>query len=529
MRSALFLVSLLIVAGTGCVSPSDLFKRNAELKAQGYYMAEFEFKMEAALFHLNNGDYWKAYSTLRRAKAEMESLDGLVKVPTGGGDDQRIEFLLSRQREDTGAFMDSNYPFFTYIGPTGNVLDELQRLSRKTGKPIHLRHPLRFLDAIDTPDKLRAYLGTLLYIQERWADRFGGPAPYVVGVSEYTGVTIERMESIGGHAFAQEWKDALSDFFRDTQDPETGFWGARIGDKDHWRQAIDIDSTAHILKHFLTDRGEAKDRRYPLRHADKIAQHLLSDLALPIPDGKTEQHEWNLRQAHAVKIIVRFLWPSLSLAQRRQILTDMPTWLERRFAMFRPEKGGFVVDSASLIPDIDATSTALTFLCDSGYIPGTWRRGRVRAEALAAAPSPMLVTVPRWQEAALPAAPGVNSFRVYRNELPPDESLDETNLARIVYPQTTPIPDVMDLRQGISRYANAVGGEFGNWTSKASLKEEPLEIDRPVKPVPVQVGAVDLAAVAAEDPATHRLFVVGYDRFQVPIFRSEFRRAETNP
>jgi hypothetical protein len=118
---------------------------------------------------------------------------------------------------------------------------------------------------------------------------------------------------------------------------------------------------------------------------------------------------------------------------------------------------------------------------------------------------------------------------VYRNELPPDESLDETNLARIVYPQTTPIPDVMDLRQGISRYANAVGGEFGNWTSKASLKEEPLEIDRPVKPVPVQVGAVDLAAVAAEDPATHRLFVVGYDRFQVPIFRSEFRRAETNP
>jgi hypothetical protein len=30
-----------------------LFKRNAELKAQGYYMGEFEFKMVAVIYYLN--------------------------------------------------------------------------------------------------------------------------------------------------------------------------------------------------------------------------------------------------------------------------------------------------------------------------------------------------------------------------------------------------------------------------------------------------------------------------------------------
>jgi hypothetical protein len=526
-RASLLLAALLALPC--CVSPSGLFKRNAELKAQGYYMAEFEFKMEAALFHLNNGDYWKAYSTLRRVKREMESLEGLVKAPVGASDEARIEFLLSRQRPDTGSFMDADYPFFTYIGPTGNILDELQRLSEKTGKPVHLRHPLRFLDQIDTPEKLRRYFETLLYIQEKWADRFGGPAPYVVGISEYTGVSIDRMEAIGGYKFSQEWKDALSDFFWTTQDPATGFWGARIGDKDHWRQSIDIDSTSHILKHFLNERGEAKDSHFPLRYGDKILRHLLSDLALPIPEGKTEQHEWNLRQTHAVKIIVRFLWPSLAKAERQQILLHLPRWLEQRFTMYRPTQGGFAVDGQSQVPDIDATTTSLTFLSDSGYIPGTWRRERLRGQALADVPPLVSFPVSRWQEGTVPLNPAVNSLRVYRNQLPANESLDDTDLARIVYPKKSPIPDVMDLRQGLARYANAAGGEFGNWTSKAGLKDEPLALDKPVKSVPVQIGAVDLAAIAADDASTQRLFVVGYDRFQVPVSRSEFHLAEITP
>ena len=43
-----------------------LFKRDAELKAKGYYMGEFEFKMVDSQYYLNEGHYLDAYRTLRR-------------------------------------------------------------------------------------------------------------------------------------------------------------------------------------------------------------------------------------------------------------------------------------------------------------------------------------------------------------------------------------------------------------------------------------------------------------------------------
>ncbi len=49
------LCALLLAAGLTIRSTVDsvprLFRRNAELKAQGYYMGEFEFKMLASQYH----------------------------------------------------------------------------------------------------------------------------------------------------------------------------------------------------------------------------------------------------------------------------------------------------------------------------------------------------------------------------------------------------------------------------------------------------------------------------------------------
>ncbi len=520
----LLALGLAAVASLGYVSPSQLFKRNAELKAEGYFMAEFEFKMMAALYYLNDGSYWKAYRTLRRIKRELESREGLVKAPKNANPDERIAFLLARQYPANGAFMDPDYPLFTTIGPTSNVLGELSRLSTTTGRPIRVRHPLRFLDQIKTPSQLRAFMSSLLYFKERWAERFGGPSPYVVA-TDLTGETIGHIETIGGYPLSPEWKDALSRWYYETQDPVTGFWGARIGDKDHWRQAHDIDSTSHILKHFLTDEGQARDAKYPLRYAETLADNLLKDVDGPIPEGAPAQHEWSLRQAHAAKIIVRLLWPSLSPALRARALAAMPRWLETRFAMYRPEAGGFAVASTSPNADVDATSTALMFLTDTGYVPGTWRRERTRGPALATAPKLVRTTLARWDEACLPADLDVNSVRGY-SELPEPESWDDSHLVRIVYPHETPILDVMHLRQGLARYVGATGGEFGNWSSKESLKDGPLALKQPVNPVMATTGPLALQEIAGANPRAKRFFVVGLDRFQVPVFRYEFARAE---
>jgi len=116
-------LAVLLIAAAGATfsivhmvkSPPRLFRRNAELKAEGYYMAEFEFKMEAALYHLNEGAYWSAYRTLERINDEMQTPEGLPRIPRDASPEGLTAFMLQRQNPETGAFMDSWYPFFTYI------------------------------------------------------------------------------------------------------------------------------------------------------------------------------------------------------------------------------------------------------------------------------------------------------------------------------------------------------------------------------------------------------------------------------
>ena len=104
-------------------SVPHLFRRNAELKAQGYYMGEFEFKMVAVQYYLNADRYLTAFTTLRRIRREMETTEGLFKMPEAASPGQMMDFLLDRQDPSTGAFMDPRYPYFTYIGPTLNAVE----------------------------------------------------------------------------------------------------------------------------------------------------------------------------------------------------------------------------------------------------------------------------------------------------------------------------------------------------------------------------------------------------------------------
>ncbi|MBT4137001.1 MAG: hypothetical protein HOE48_03750, partial [Candidatus Latescibacteria bacterium] len=279
-RILLFLVLALAISGIGAglmvratiKSVPTLFERNAELKAQGYYMGEFEFKMLGVIYHLNEGDYLKAYITLRRIITEMETTEGLLKMPQGGSAEERMAFLLNRQDPSTGAFMDPRYPIFTYIGPTINMVDVLDDLSQQTGRPLKLKYPLYFLEEIRPPKQLRVYLESLLYINESWAG-MGGPGPYGAGASEMA--AFGGLERRGLYSFSEEWKNTLRRWFYETQDPNTGYWGVRIGTPSNWRQNLDPNSTYHIIKFVVDEWGENRDPKYPLRYAATLAHSIL--------------------------------------------------------------------------------------------------------------------------------------------------------------------------------------------------------------------------------------------------------------
>ncbi len=512
------LAAALYVRATVKSVPS-LFRRNAELKAQGYYMGEFEFKMLAVQYDLNAGRYLKAFTTLRRIRREMETTQGLVKMPQGASPGRMMDFLLDRQDPTTGAFMDPRYPYFTCLAPTLNAVEALENLARQTGRPLKLKYPLRFLDRIRTPENLRTFLDAHLYLQETWA-RLGGPGPYVAS-SEIA--SFDQLEQAGLYGFSGAWKDALRRWFYETQDPATGFWGTRIGSPAKWRQNMDANSTYHVLKLVLTRRGENQSEKYPLRYAGELARNLLKILDKPVPDNAAAQHSWSLEQSQGAETVTR-LWSRLPEPDRALARAAMQTFLARRYRFFRPGEGGFSLYTSSAHADVDGTSNALGLLRATGSLPGTWERDRLWGKALAAAPAVVSKKLHQWEEAALPAEIHANSLRVYENRLPAGDAFDDAGLVEIVYPRTPRVLDVMDLRRHVASFISTGGEAFGNWTLKQNLGER-LGLQHSANPVPVVQGGLDLARIARARDGVRRFCVVGYDVFQVPVFRVEFSLA----
>lgn len=524
-RILIIVILALVIASIGAglmvratiKSVPALFERNAELKAQGYYMGAFEFKMLGVVYYLNEGDYLKAYTTLRRIITEMKTTEGLLKMPQGGSAEERMAFLLDRQDPTTGAFMDPQYPIFTYIGPTLNIVDVLDDLSQQIGRPLKLKYPFHFLDEIQTPQQLRAYLDPLLYINESWAD-MGGPGPYGAGASEMA--AFGGLEQRGLYSFSEAWKNTLRQWFYQTQDPNTGYWGVRIGTPSNWRQNLDPNSTYHIIKFVVDEWGENRDPKYPLRYAATLAHSILKSLTAPIPRDPTEQHAWGLDQSQGARMITRRLWPHLSDSEKEQVRTAMQTWLTERYRLFRPTSGGFAIHTSDTQSDVDGTSTALLLLRATGSLLGTQERERLWGHI---APAKQVRTeIHNWKDVSLPTSAQVNSVRIYKNTPPTDNTYDDTHLEQIIYPKDTPILDVMDLRQNIDKFIASDGQALGNWVAKESLRDKALDLRRKIKTVPVSQGALNLGQIGKNHPDAKRFYVIGYDLFQVPCFRMEF-------
>lgn len=500
-----------------------LFRRNAELKAQGYYMAEFEFKMLAVQHHLNRGSYLEAYRTLRRIEREMKDPSGLVKVPEKAAPSERMAFLRERQDPETGAFMDPRYPLFTYFAPTANAVDNLTELALQTGQPLKLKHPLRFLERLRRPDQLRDYLDSLLYLRG-WCARMPGPGPYGPGVSEL--VYFDDLERAGVCDLSEEWETTLRQWLQETQDPATGFWGARIGSPDHWRQKPDIPSTFHILHLVLDEQGGNRDPRFPLRYADKLARSILAGIGTPLPGNSSEQHDWGLSQTQGAKALTRLLWPHLGEPEREAIRRAFLKLLSESYRLYRPETGGFAYYTSDARADLDGTGLALGLLKAAGALPGTQERERLWSQALAQAPTPRLVQVQRWTEAALPADDRVRSIRIYVDQPPSGDACDDSHLVHIVYPDPSASCDIMDLRQRIMGSLASSGQAFGNWTSKDSLGRYPLDLQRAIKPIPVSSGNLDWAELGAAHPKATRFHAIGYDVAQVPVVVTRFEKVQ---
>jgi hypothetical protein len=512
-----------VIAGAGIVgyqayqtfrSVPYLFRRNAELKADGYYMAEFEFRMLGVVKKLSDGNYLDAYSTLHQLRQQMESGDGLVKMPADTSAKARYEFLLSRQDPTTGAFMSPDYLAFTFVAPTLNVIEALDGLAKEIGEPLRLRYPLRFLDAIATPESLRAYLDAHLYTARFWAEHLPGPGFYGPGISELA--YVDLFEMTGTYRFTPAWHAAFRDWLDATQDPESGMWGARMGTPSAFETKHDANSTYHILHYLLTDDGTDRDPAHPLRHADALARSLMAAVTAPMPAGEDEQHAWSLEQAQATQLLTRRLWAHLDKAERAAVRSALEVALTERYRLLDEAKGGFSIYLGSAA-DVDGTTTALGFIEATGSLPGTPDRARLWGET--GTPPVDTVNIASPAVIELPDDPAINSFHLYAGSALTVADLDIGQPIAVLYPPGKgAVRDVIDLKQSVERFLTGAGASFGNWSTADSIRSSALHPDSAAPTVPVlRVGHTPGDAIGDIGKGASDLLLVGYDVFQRPV------------
>jgi len=500
-------------------SISDMFQLNGQLQAEGYYTGEFEFKMLACAYYLDHGNYVTAFSRLSQLREQMETRQGLIKVPQFTDKKAEMEFYLSLQNPKTGAFMDDSYPAILYYEPSENVIDHLEELAEATGQPLHLRYPMRFMDQFDTPEELTACLDDLATVG--WVGAKLPKTPYVMATQF---CSSEKFEDLGGYKLSPEWKEAVLKWFSDNQDPVTGTWGPRDRYTGKLIGSGDINVTYRIIKLFVDEQGKNRQAAFPLRHKREMFQTIMGQIAMPMPadSSAAEIHDWNLSRTQGAKTLTHILWQEATPEDRKKAQTVMEQLVRNRFEKFyRAEEGGFVYYPDSQHATLDGTGSAIYLLDNLGAMSEEKRNSLwgTPAQTMTDLGSKKISELAQDDLDSLNTA-SINSIRVYRSM--PQPGLDASILC-VMYPRKTSVLDMSDLLPRVTRWLESTPQSMGNWTSRDSVYQE---LGGKVLPaVEVYQGDKGLKPLNNMLGENQELVLVGFDVLQVPRAAITFKLA----
>lgn len=497
----------------------ETLRLNGELKSEGYYMGDFEFKMLGFAYYLDRGQYVTAYSGLTQLHKELGSREGLIRIPEFANKNEEMEFFLSLQNPRTGAFMNDSYPLFTYIGPTLNVVDHLELLANETGKPLQLKYPLKFLDQINTEEKLTAFLDDLSTVG--WiGSKFKTPYIEAAELTYYP----EKMEQYKLYTFSPEWKHALFKWFYENQDSKTGFWGPKLRNNGQLINSGDLGATFHIVKLFVDDNGKNRSPEFPLRYKKEMFANLLQKLSEPMPAEAdlAELHDWSLTRSQGLKLLTNVLWSDASPADKNKAKKLMENIIKIKFEKFYVQRdGGFSLYPGSEHADLDGTGGVLSLFDIIGAFSSK------RQELLWGLPNETTVDLGVYEVSELKEndftyikdLQDINSIRLYRNDSSPNNT--KFSVIGIVYPRETQVMDIRDLMPKVIHFVNTTSQSYGNWASKEQIMQG-MDISD-AQPVPVSKGDIPFELANKVLKSEGELVIVGLDVLQVPRYKIIFR------
>jgi hypothetical protein len=227
-------------------------------------------------------------------------------------------------------------------------------LSSKGAPP---QYPLTFLDRINSPDKLTAQLDADLRNDFTRSGIFN---------REETDETFSALARLlyahkrTGYVFDPGLDEALREFVARWQNPETGFWGQWLIDRQGrtWKMD-DMAMTFHVVSDLQGD----------VEHKDLIAKRLLQLDRVNFPAGiRFNGHYENHLNMDVVKIF-RMTWPALDESTRQQARAEISRMLDWCLTQSLQPDGSFKVSELDDTTG-DAYSYGVSFLTEAGYFRG---------------------------------------------------------------------------------------------------------------------------------------------------------------
>lgn len=215
------------------------------------------------------------------------------------------------QVEADGSFDHCSEAWFLKLDST---IEEVEYRTER-GQPVQF--PLKLLDRVNTPEKLRAYLDSLLISDVR---KTGIDQRYELNIAI---TAIERF--IVGHVkhnypFPSELKQALFDYQdQHWQDPKTGYFGGwyRLPDGSI-RKTADLSVTFHIASY----------RRDNLKRIPEMVRTTIAFKDLEYPFGWRQEGQPSNHHNDDVARLFRIGWPQMDGAQRQLACGEMRAMMD---------------------------------------------------------------------------------------------------------------------------------------------------------------------------------------------------------
>jgi hypothetical protein len=218
-------------------------------------------------------------------------------------------------------------------------------------------HPLRFFEPVNTPEKMRHYLDSLLVsdVKATGVDNRKELNYAITSLAQLLfkpKVAALLPEGTPVAALAA----TLQDFLDNTaQNPETGFWGAWYMIDGELKKTNDLSITFHAISYRPDDPP----------HMRELADTLFAMRASRYPYGWRDEGKQNNHHAYDVARLLRRTWPYMTAEQQARATAELTTMVARSLSVSIQPDGHF--DDEPYTSPAEAYYFGVSFLDEVGF------------------------------------------------------------------------------------------------------------------------------------------------------------------